>query len=91
MGQCAKCGRSKECDYVWKDPSEPYMNCVSYTPPPLTNADRIRAMTDEELAAFHVENPNCPPPRTHGTCEELNCFGCWFDWLREEVKDGDSG
>ena len=55
----------------------------------MTNADRIRAMTDEELAQFLCE--------TH--VFEGACSGCianeyckpghngMFEWLREEVKE----
>lgn len=39
---------------------------------PLTNSDRIRSMTDEELADFLYEN---------------RCMGyqAWLDWLKQEV------
>lgn len=53
-----------------------------------TNADRIRAMTDEELAneiikivAFcapgHRPSPDC--------C--CNCQKCWLDWLKSPVEE----
>ena len=41
---------------------------------PITNADRIRAMTDEELAYFMA---NIEP------CRE----SAWLDWLKQEVSD----
>jgi hypothetical protein len=41
---------------------------------PLTNADRIRAMTDEELAYFMA---NIEP------CRE----SAWLEWLRQEAKN----
>lgn len=50
-----------------------------------TQADRIRAMSDEELAAF-IERSDCPP---HGNwvCdyENRSCVHCWLDWLRSPV------
>lgn len=58
---------------------------------PKTNADRIRSMTDEELAEFMCHNVS------NGT---VNCAFCaaaefcrmghngWLDWLREEATDG---
>ena len=62
--------------------------CVSYCPyatPPKSNADRIRAMTDEELAewiyqiqdgnAYRKENYLPPLSRTW-----------WLDWLRQEAE-----
>lgn len=60
----------------------------------MNNADKIRAMTDEELAYFmsHSEfgsvSIGCPPTR-HGcppggskTVED--CEDCWRNWLKEE-------
>lgn len=58
-------------------------------PKPQTNADRIRAMTDEELAdrimcfvrceacerEFHIE---CNPLMT--------CRGVWLEWLKSPVE-----
>ena len=55
-----------------------------------TNADRIRAMTDEELAeyidkhtseAMWCKNPplECP--------EGEECVKCILDWLRQEARD----
>ncbi len=47
-----------------------------------TNADRIRAMTGEELAEFISGKA-----RTFG--EEYEGYMSALDWLREEVSDGD--
>lgn len=46
-----------------------------FRPKPKTNADRIRAMSDEELAAWIAK-------RSPGTTAER-----WLDWLRQEVTD----
>lgn len=54
-----------------------------------TNADRIRTMSDEELAAWH----SCLAPCCH--CEAVpeernqvihphNCYEKWLDWLKQE-------
>lgn len=59
---------------------------------PITNADRIRNMTDEELALIIM----CPYDNLPGecTCEEddsrANCIKCCLEWLQAEVKEGDS-
>lgn len=54
----------------------------------MTNGDRRRAMTDEELAAAawwccpdkeHTKAP-CIPNRNR-------CFLCWLNWLKQEVTD----
>ena len=53
-----------------------------------TNADRIRSMTDEELAAFWVL-PVCGL-RTREECERnfrTNCEACFFDWLKQPYKE----
>ena len=50
-----------------------------------TNADRIRSMTDEELAeCLGVEIDACtgkPFYECSGNCKE-----CWLEWLRKEVE-----
>lgn len=61
-----------------------------------TNADRIRAMTDEELAKLFdswIQDCDCNDVPCHKSCEENNeksvsgCINHWLDWLKEEVKD----
>ena len=55
---------------------------------PQTNADRIRAMSDEELARTFAQTGNCPPSSKYGhNCER--CGKCWLDYLRQPVKDGE--
>ena len=59
--------------------------------PPKTNADRIRAMTDEELAEFmcHSVSPsgtvNCSSCEAQGFCR-MGHNG-WLDWLKQEVSE----
>ena len=52
---------------------------------PITNADRIRAMSDEELANFFqwcVECEDCPVK-----CEEdAICYNRALEWLKKEIK-----
>ena len=51
----------------------------------MTNADKIRAMTDEELAyVVMCQYGQCPD---RFTCEEAYCFRCSLDWLKQEVSD----
>ena len=56
-----------------------------------TNADRFRAMTDEELAYFIAEPSVAPPPwcKEIPVCPHLDedivpCHECALDWLKEE-------
>lgn len=49
----------------------------AYTPPIRTNADRIRAMTDEEMADYL---------RWHNDLYSRNGMD-WLDWLKQEAED----
>ena len=55
---------------------------------PKTNADRIRSMTDEELAQYMGDVQTWGGCPNHGArnCTE-NCADCWLDWLKQEVTD----
>ena len=57
----------------------------------MTNADKIRQMSDEELAQhlFDVSNYACPPGKEFTTvfCGKYpDCKECWLDWLKQEVE-----
>lgn len=62
-----------------------YTDGRMYTPSVITNADRIRSMTDEELAwayAYHLAS-------CYG-CEAStieDCVKCMLDWLKQEEKE----
>ena len=64
--------------------------CVSYCPqatPPKTNADRIRSMSDEELAEWlehHVSCSRCPLLEK---CVSYTCSENLQAWLKEEVSE----
>ena len=49
--------------------------------PPRTNADRIRAMSDEELANIIC----CQNNKSGEDCCEADCIECALDWLKQEV------
>ena len=51
-----------------------------------TNEDRVRVMSDRELAKLLVSG--CPP---NGGCYflEPGCEQCWFEWLKLSVEDGE--
>lgn len=53
---------------------------------PKTNADRIRAMSDEELAVALNRHCSCSSLRTwhKGMCDQ-SCVDCWRDWLKKET------
>lgn len=61
-----------------------------------TNADRIRGMSNEEMAAMFCTEQDYGPvpwckPIGKMTCEKGPCKNCFKSWLRqpaEEVHDG---
>lgn len=51
-----------------------------------SNADRIRAMTDEELAKWlGLKVSACNENEKCGN--DYTCDACWLDWLKGEVDD----
>lgn len=76
----------------------PYDDCQQEEPK-MTNSDRIRAMTDEELAELIGDNIDCSICKKEVfetttcpgslTADEKNCYGCWLDWLKKEVVAND--
>ena len=54
----------------------------------MTNADRIRAMSDEEIAevsSFRF----CPSEMIGKSCVFRNCKECWIDWLQQPAEEDD--
>lgn len=55
-----------------------------------THADRVRAMSDEEIATFIIKGclgRECPSyQHLDASRKEVaeNCWRCWLDWLKEE-------
>lgn len=62
---------------------------------PKTNADRLRSMSDEELATFFGTLPCCPPGNADELCFPDNTCGadtkmmvkCWGTWLKAPVEE----
>ena len=55
----------------------------------MTNGDKIRAMTDEELAKLLEDSiiEGCPTDAKYvRACNNWydNCEGCWLAWLRRD-------
>ena len=51
---------------------------------PMTNGDRIRAMTDEEIICACAKLPICPP-KTVSDCE-FHCTSCWREYIQQPYK-----
>ena len=86
-GKCKKFSDDKVTSWcVWSP-------CASQTP---SNADKIRAMSDEELAEFLCSFRSC-------NADEYICEGCkatkycraghagTIDWLQQPAKENDNG
>jgi len=52
---------------------------------PITNADRIRSLSDEELAKKLSGRAECPDKTHMDNCTE-QCEACWLDWLKSPVE-----
>ena len=52
-----------------------------------TNADRIRAMKEEELADFLADLAYSHCPKHGARCCVGSCRDCLKNWLREDVKE----
>lgn len=54
-----------------------------------THADRIRSMSDEELAELfsHLGCPYFLGGKVDCNTENKGCKACWLDWLRQEAQD----
>lgn len=81
-------GMAVKAEYALPDD---YDFLVQYEPPRLkSNADRIRSMTDEELAEwlwFKVRK--CPPfDVCPSQCTPCEAKDFWLDWLKQEADNG---
>ena len=59
----------------------------------ITNGDRIRAMTDEELAEFisRVEIGDCDYGKTFcDLCDINSCGECLLEWLKQPYKEDET-
>ena len=65
--------------------------CPNFVEPkPITNGDRIRAMSDEELAEL-ISSDWCEivcGPETYN-CQYEDCQGKILNWLRQEAKESE--
>ena len=90
---CLRCMHKSYCHTGVTQPSEnSYVTgCSRFEPkPPQTNADKIRAMTDEELAAWLVELVDCGEgcPVFRHLCNYTSecCEVDLLQWLQKEAE-----
>ena len=56
----------------------------------MTNGDKIRAMTDDELVEFAMDKCECPTkecPKDNEHNWNCTCRNCWASWLEEEADE----
>lgn len=95
MGEFTGCDK---CKNVNKRPhEEPCVNCTHNAQEhfaPMTNADRIRNMTDDELAEFICDFSTCDICTdicdTTTSCNRAGAIVKIAKWLQAEVKEGES-
>ena len=83
-------GHSPDFNRKIADALEAAYEKAKHTP---SNADRIRAMSDEELAVL-LEGCICPSEPCKKVVnrerqpDKKMCQSCWLDWLKREVDSG---
>ena len=92
MSQCLTCKKAMSCTLDWKNQGN-WISCTAYVQP-VTNSDRIRSMTDEELAKFMALNTDCYYCRAkdNDRCASLATTPCgdiWLDWLKQAAEEGE--
>ena len=85
---CLSCAKADSCEQA--DRVEDY--CINHEERPMTNADRIRQMTDEELAELWWERVDCGECPVHRDCKMTgqDCKQLALSWLKQEVDNGDT-
>ena len=90
-GFCGKTGGYESCQYIkYLEKLEKEKTNIKPYAGKRTNADRIRSMTDEELADFLGSIIH---DYGQGTAEIEGAgyvIDDWLDWLKEEVESNDS-
>lgn len=94
--------RVYKCEYCYLQNARPCYECsacmsgddhfrpVKPEKKQMTNADKIRAMSDEELSKF-IREPFCDK-RTHEECTISYCGvcdQCVLDWLQQPAEEGE--
>ena len=89
MKSCKICANE---DCTWRGHTDHIsVGCLGFEPQ--TNADRIRAMSDEELAekiAGQVACMECPISQMCGRTDIERCIDVWLSWLKAPAdKEGE--
>ena len=85
MKGCKNCPAYAKCTVTYRGSSCAALRStygIDTDPEIITNADRIRAMSDEELAREFGRQ--CPKGNTQ-PCD--SCAHCWLYWLQQPAKE----
>ena len=85
---CKKCGGIAGWDPYFQ--SWICTRCGNEEPKPMTNANRIRSMNDEELAKFIAPLASCPDCYARRVNIEdcgYDCKKAWLNWLEEATEN----
>lgn len=105
MATCKKCREFEKCkddafiNGTKFDPNESAKYCTGFEP--ITNADRIRAMSDEELARFLADKiekeyilsqkrlgySEYTPTATQIEAIRHNYYCIWMKWLKQPAEE----
>ena len=101
MMKCDNCAKRESCrirmEAIKRMPSVNIAYCTHFKEveptPPITNGDKIRAMTDEELCDFILdkrENGHCFNDRCYHNDPNKGCDYCTLEWLKQEADHADT-
>ena len=97
--RCDNCAKRENCrtrmEFIERMPHANIANCYRFKEdkptPPMTNGDKIRAMTDEELLETIMRNLlHCPPGEKPSPNNCINgCRTCYENWLKQPAERED--
>ena len=81
---CVNCKQNHSCTMCWKTSNKKCPHFIQKT-----NADRIRAMSDEELAKQFSHTSICEQKYPKCMVAGEDCTECLLEWLKQPVEDKD--
>ena len=81
---CVKCKQNNSCTMCWKTSNKKCPHFIQKT-----NADLIRAMSDEELADVFGKLVHCGgcPMRDNCKVDNLPCNNVLLEWLKQPAEE----
>ena len=86
--KCRSCFfyRNEWCEKIVDSPDpEKVRDCAYFRE--MTNADKIRSMSDEELAEAIISIPMCVGTDDDKDCEKDGCKDCFLNWLQQPAEE----